>query len=63
MRTPFAEGCRRRCCSETSVKRRAGSQVRARVILTGGTVFGDVRVRARRLLERISERPFGALRT
>jgi hypothetical protein len=31
-----------------------------RVILTGGTVFGHVRVRARRLRERITERLFGA---
>jgi hypothetical protein len=28
----------------------------ARIILTGGTVFGDVRVRARRLRERLAER-------
>jgi predicted membrane protein len=33
-----------------------------RVILTGGTVFGDVRVRARRLRERITERLSGTLR-
>lgn len=33
-----------------------------RVILTGGTVFGDVRVRARRLRERITERVFGSRR-
>jgi predicted membrane protein len=33
-----------------------------RVILSGGTVFGDVRVRARRLRERITERVFGSRR-
>ena len=27
------------------------------VVLVGGTVFGDVRVRARRLRERLAERP------
>jgi hypothetical protein len=30
--------------------------VTPRIVLTGGTVFGDVRVRAQRLRERLAER-------
>jgi cell wall-active antibiotic response 4TMS protein YvqF len=45
------------------VRQEAGELAAAgasREILTGGTVFGHVRVRARRLRERITERLFGA---
>jgi Domain of unknown function (DUF1707)/Cell wall-active antibiotics response 4TMS YvqF len=44
------------------VKQRAGSSAPAgapRVVLTGRTVFGDVRVDARRLRERLAERLLG----
>jgi hypothetical protein len=34
----------------------AGAPGAPRIVLTGGTVFGDVRVRARRLRERLTER-------
>jgi hypothetical protein len=44
------------------VRQEAGEVAAAgapRMILTGGTLFGHVRVRARRLRDRITERLFG----
>jgi hypothetical protein len=50
-------------CAHGDIKQEAGEAAppgAPRIVLTGGTVFGDVRVRARRLREQLSERLTGS---